>query len=329
MEVKSRTMAVLRAVIEEYVETCAPVGSKAVVAHGGLGVSSATVRNDLSRLEESGHLRQPHVSSGRIPTDLGYRTIVDTDLAAGSFSPLSLPVIRATTLKEALSELTSALAVMTSCLAIVSEPSSEAAKVARITLVRTSSGSAVLVVVCDDGRVESRMVRCPNSTQDDIARAEELLSRLFVGVDIDEAQELARRLETTADGLVGRICSLVRASMARPSPAQRTSSGVSLLLAQPEFDDPVRVRVVANALEEELDFSLFGAPGEDGLIVSIGGENADMRLAGVSVVAKEYVAPTGVGLVACIGPTRMDYMRVIGAVKSGASRLEDIFGVLG
>ena len=78
-----------------------------------------------------------------------------------------------------------------------------------------------------------------------------------------------------------------------------------------------------------MGLSLFGAPGEDGLIVSIGGENADMRLAGVSVVAKEYVAPTGVGLVACIGPTRMDYMRVIGAVKSGASRLEDIFGVLG
>jgi heat-inducible transcriptional repressor len=312
-------MAVLRAVIGEYVETCAPVGSKVIVDNYDLGVSSATVRGDLSRLEGSGHLAQPHVSAGRIPTDLGYRAVVDDDLSAGLPRMGARPHVSASSTAEAMRQIAVALADMTRCLAIVSSPVSHAAHVARVSLVPTQTGSAVLVVVCDDGRVDSRPVGCEGLSADDLAGVEQALSDLFVGQDVSDVDPARVMLGGAADVLLARLAARVRALVARSGEGTRASAGVPLLLAHPEFHDAERVRVVVGALEDDdIDFDDILADERGGLVVRIGSENPDKRLATVSFVAKEYRAGDGVGFVACVGPTRMDYRMTIGAVEAGA-----------
>lgn len=322
----SRMMAVLHAVIEEYVETGSPVGSRTLAERGDFAVSPATIRSDLSRLEGSGHLTHPHVSAGRIPTDLGYRAAVDDDLASGAVVHGSgLPLVRADSVGEAMRGIAAALANMTHCLAIVSDPVSQSASISRIALVRTKGPQAVLIVVCDDGRVESRKVSCPGISDADLARVEGILATLFVGSDVSRADLESYRLDNAVDGLVARLAQLVRSSVARAGDAPRTSAGVRFLLAQPEFREATDVRPFVGAFEDDdIDFgSLLTSP-DGGLVVRIGRENPDDRLSALSFVAREYQAGSGVGFVACVGPTRMDYRVTIGAVEAGAEQAASV-----
>ncbi len=318
--VAGRAMAVLRAVVEEYVGTCAPVGSKALVDRHGMGVSSATVRNDLAGLERSGHLTHPHVSAGRIPTDLGYRAVVEDGIpfAHGRAMDSVARPSRATSLRG----LSRELARLTRCLAVVSEPAPQGARVARVSLTRCADGRVACVAVFDDGHVASRSLRCP-IPDDELARVEEAASEACVGERIGAVAADGRLTPGGARFLVAVVaCVRALASEAHPSEER---SGMAFLLAQPEFKDPQVVCVVADALEEA-DLAPEGPSLVDGagLMVSIGGENADERLRRMSVVAKEYHAFSGVGYVACVGPTRMDYPLVIGAVEAASERARAI-----
>ncbi|MCI1665405.1 MAG: hypothetical protein LKI25_03425 [Atopobiaceae bacterium] len=322
-------MAVLRAVIEEYVGTCAPVGSRTILENHPLGVSPATVRGDLSRLEGSGHLMQPHVSAGRVPTDLGYRAVVDDDLAHGRPMARLTSHVRSSSVAEAMRDLACTLADMTRCLAIVSSPVSQSAAIARIGLVRCAGDSAVLVVVLDDGRVDSRVVGCLGLTDRELMDVESALSDLFVGHDLESVSLAGVRLGGVADDLLALLSSHVRSLVMRSGEGRRESAGVSLLLAQPEFHDAECVRVVVGALEDDdVDFDSILSSDDGGLVVRIGRENPDDRLSSVSVVAKEYWAGTGMGFVCCVGPTRMDYKRTIGAVEAGAAEAGAVYSGL-
>ena len=323
----SRMMAVLHAVVEEYVESGIPVGSRTLVDNHDLGVSAATVRNDLSRLEVSGHLTHPHVSAGRVPTDLGYRTTVDDDLATGSVPTPSPFTLHADSVGEAMRQIASALANMTHCLAIVSDPVAQGAEISRIALVRTKGPICVLVVVCDDGRVDNRVVSCAGMSDREIADAERILCKLFVGKDVLAADTESFRLDSLVDAFVAKVAKSIRASALRRSDSSRASAGVSLLLAQPEFRDPESVRVFVGAYEDDdIDFDSLLSSQQGDLVVRIGSENPDDRLQALSFVAKEYEAPSGMGFVACVGPTRMDYRMTIGAVEAGAAEAAGIVG---
>ena len=317
----SRMMAVLHAVVEEYVETGSPVGSRTLAERGDFAVSPATIRADLSRLEGSGHLTHPHVSAGRIPTDLGYRAAVDDDLAAGVVPHSEWPLVRADSVGEAMRDIAAALASMTHCLAIVADPVSQSASISRIALVRTKGSQAVLIVVCDDGRVESRKVGCSGFSDGDLREVESILSTLFVGSDVMRADLESYRLDNAIDGLVARLAQLVRSSVTRAGDGARTSAGVRFLLAQPEFRDTSDVRSFVGAFEDDdIDFeSLLTSP-DGGLVVRIGRENPDDRLSALSFVAREYHVGSGVGFVACVGPTRMNYRVTIGAVEAASAQ---------
>ncbi len=319
--IAARAMAVLKAVVDEYVGTCAPVGSKALVDHHQIGYSTATVRSDLAGLERTGHLTHPHVSAGRVPTDLGYRTVVSERLSAGRFARGSLT--RETSRALDLRSLARTIAQVTHCLAVVSEPAPQESDVAGISLTPLPDGRVMLVVVMGDGRVASRPL-IGALPKESLERVADCASELVVGEALAPATE-GLGLDAMERRFLAQVVQSTLALVASTGEARRQSSGMAFLLAQPEFKDPDVVRLVADALEEsDLGLSQMELADEAGLMVSIGQENPDERLQGLSVVAKEYHAFSGVGYVACVGPTRMDYPLVIGAVLAGADRAQAI-----
>lgn len=323
----SRMMTVLRAVVDRYVETGLPVGSKAILDTNDLGVSPATVRGDLSRLEVSGHLTQPHVSAGRVPTDLGYRAVVDEALSSRSAIEARRLEIRADSVGEAMRQIATAMASMTRCLSIVSDPVSQSVAISRITLVRTRGSQVVLVVVCDDGRVDDRVISCPDLTDSEISRAEDILTALYVGKDVSSASLESYRLDSGVDSFVARASDVIKKAVLRGSDMRISSAGISFLLARPEASESDSMRMFVGDFEEDrLDFEDMLTGGDDGLVIRIGNENADDRLSMLSFVAKEYRVPSGMGFVACVGPTRMDYRTTIGAVEAGAAEAAAVMG---
>ena len=318
-------MAVLKAVVSEYVTTCSPVGSKTIVSNHGLGVSSATIRNDLSKLEETGHLTQPHVSAGRIPTDLGYRAYVDHAIDTGSiFTPTMN--ISATSASDAMTQIAKSLASMTQCLAIVSDPVAQSVAAARINLVPVTQDSLVVVLVLDDGSVESKQIRCSGLSQVELKCVEQYLNDLFVGKDVASIKESHIFDEGRLDAFTSKLAGLVKSSVYKQSDASKVSTGVSLLLAQPEFQDVDSVRVFVGALEDDaISLDCANMSSEDGLVVSIGSENEDERLSSFSFIAKEFMVDNKQGFVGCVGPTRMDYKKIIGSVTAASHTAKQVF----
>ena len=274
-----RRQRVLRALIEDYIEYALPVGSRTLTERHRLGVSPATVRNDLSALEDAGFIQQPHTSAGRVPTDAGYRTFVDELLSSGLAEEerphqAMVDELRASASElDALMERTSAaLARLTNCLSIVMAPSVLAGHSARD--VRRSM---------DAGTVEA-------------------LSDPLVQLIIDEVIECLGESES----------------------ARAHSLGVSALLRQPEFSDSKALLPVIEVLEDDrVLLSTFDEAAAEGgpVMVRIGHENPASELAGVSIVACPYGRGESEGVVAVIGPTRMNYERAIRAVRAAQCAL--------
>ena len=191
-----RRQRVLAALIEEYVARALPVGSRTLTERYALGVSPATVRNELSALEEEGYISQPHTSAGRIPTDFGYRTFVDALIADGLVAPGEEHRRHVQELRSCAQELDSlmertsaALARMTDCLSIVLAPSVMSLSIRQITLVSLHDFAALLVLVTEDAQVLNRQMEFSAPvTVEDLSAAQRYLNQLLVGVSLKELE---------------------------------------------------------------------------------------------------------------------------------------------
>lgn len=332
-----RRQRVLAALIEEYVARALPVGSRTLTERYSLGVSPATVRNDLSALEDAGYITQPHTSAGRVPTDAGYRAFVD-DLLSGGLAWEETPhqdvvdQLRATATElDALIEQTSAtLARLTDCLSVVVAPSLVAARIRQVSLVSLSDHRALVVLVAEDGQVANRQVSFADAVAPEaLARIQELLNRLLAGRSLAEARAAAGDAspEALADPLVRMVLEEVVACVQESSLGRAHRVGVSSLLRKPEFAQAQALAPIMSVLEDDtvllhvFDDALDGSCAP--CAVRIGRENGAAELSGVSVVASPYGWGDGMGVVAVIGPTRMDYSRVIRAVRAAQRALSD------
>ena len=293
-----RRQRVLSALIEEYVARALPVGSRTLTERYQLGVSPATVRNELSVLEDGGYITQPHTSAGRIPTDFGYRAFVDnllaSDLAGDDerYRPVVDQLRRSASELDALLEQTSsALTRLTDCLSIVLAPSVLNLHIKQLSLISLSPYRALVVLVTEDGLGQGMA----EAFRDPLVRMalDEVLSCL-------QESELSR--------------------------AHRL--GVSSLLTKPEFSQSQALLPVMQVLEDDtvmlhiLDDAVRQGDGTPS--VRIGRENDAAELAGVSVVASRYGRGESAGVVAVIGPTRMDYSKVLRAVRIASAALQDV-----
>lgn len=331
-----RRQRVLRALIEDYIQYALPVGSRTLTERHRLGVSPATVRNDLSVLEDAGFIQQPHTSAGRVPTDAGYRTFVDELLSSGLADeerphPSMVEELRASASElDALMERTSAaLARLTDCLSIVMAPSVFSGRIRQITLVSLSNYQAIVIVVAEDGQVVNRTISFTDEvTCDELAAAQNLLNRVLVG---QSARDMRRNLdagtiEALRDPLVQLIIDEVIECLGESDGNRAHSLGISSLLRQPEFSNSKALLPVMEVLED--DQVLLHAfddtvEGDGPVMVRIGHENPTSELAGVSIVACSYGRGDSEGVVAVIGPTRMNYEGAIRAVRAAQCVLHD------
>ena len=337
-ELNQRRKTVLSALIEEYVRSVQPVGSKALVDRYSLGCSPATVRAELAALEETGHLYQPHVSAGRIPTDSGYRAFVD-DVAEGSaLSAEEVDAIHGRyerlerELTDVMRETSAVLSALTNYVAIVAAPTLRLARIRRISVVPLTMRRALVVVVTDSGQVANRSVDFTFDADTSVlADVESYLNGMLDGMVGDDvlrlregvAEEGDLRARATLGVLEEVIDCMVEADEARV-----LTGGVSALLAQPEFADPGTVRPLLGLLEDGISMlkvlSDVMSTGE--VFVRIGHENRIGALERVSFVAGRYGDGDSGGIVGVIGPTRMDYPRAVASVRTVADTLSDILG---
>ncbi len=334
--VSERGLQVLRAIVEDYVDTREPVGSKAIVERHAFGVSAATIRNDMALLEDEELIAAPHTSSGRVPTDKGYRGFVDH---LAEVRPLSTAQRTAITsflegpgdLDDVLARTVRALTQLTGQVAIVQYPSFARAHVTHVELVQLGGGRMLVIVVTDTGRVSQRMAFVRDEFDDaDLARIRAELGTLLVGRSVrDGLQRISDHLgNVPAPGAAheAAIAAIVRvvAEELDEFRQDRLVMAGSATLARREADFRGSIYPLLEAIEEQVAIlKLMGemVADEKGLAASIGRENEPFGLAEASVVASDYDATGSRARVGVLGPTRMDYPTNLAAVRAVARYL--------
>ena len=329
-----RRLAVLRAIVEDYVATEEPVGSKALVERHGLGVSPATVRNDMAALEEEGFITQPHTSAGRVPTDKGYRLFVDK---LTTLKPMSSAEKRAmTTLLDGAVDLDDVvhrsvrlLAQLTRQVAVVQYPTLSRSTVRHIELVALAPNRVLAVLILSTGRVEQRIVELTDDLDDHaLAGLRAQTNRVATGEVIADAVAGLRLL--AADVPTTRaVAEALAEAMSDHRSDERMVVGGTANLARFGASFEADVRPLLEALEEHVVLlKLIGeATTGDTLTVRIGHEGPYQELASTSVVATGYgPANEALATLGVVGPTRMDYpgsMAAVRAVARYVSRILD------
>jgi heat-inducible transcriptional repressor len=335
-----RKLEVLRAIVTDYVSSQEPVGSKALVERHNLGVSPATVRNDMAVLEEEGYITQPHTSAGRIPTDKGYRLFVDR---LGSVKPLSPAERRAIhtflsgamDLDDVLSRTVRLLAQVTQQVAMVQYPTLSRATVRHVELVSLSTQRVMLVMISSTGRVEQRVVEVPEVDEEELTTLRALLNGLVDGqstgdavrtlsialADADHGDgQAGPTVQAINDSPLARLCTATLLEMLGNDRSSRVVVGgvQNLTRFSDEFET---VKPVLEALEEQVVLlKLLGEVSDpDVITVRIGQENPYEKLQATSVVSTGYGSDLDSwATLGIVGPTRMDYPSTMASVRAVA-----------
>lgn len=332
-----RRQRVLAALIHEYVLHAIPVGSRTLVDHYHLGVSPATVRNELSVLESSGYVSQPHTSAGRVPTEHGYRAFVDDILSSELHGDThedekmkkAVADLRksANELDSLMEETTSALAKLTDCLSIVLPPQTVSLHLRQVSLISMSETTVLVVVVTEDGHVFNQTVDLHTRiSTDELAKAQHLLNRMFSGKSFNDMRgELDNKTtKELASPLIQTLMNVVFDCLQTSETAHAHHLGLSTLVKQPEFKQSQALMPVLKILEDDtVMLELMRETDDTSTTVRIGHENDDASLEGVSVVASRFKNGGSDGIIAVIGPTRMDYLQTIKAVETAKRALQD------
>lgn len=322
-----RKAAILRAVVEEYIATAQPVGSAHVAHAPGVGVSPATVRNEMAALEQEGYLTQPHTSAGRIPTDKGYRAFVDHLAPRGMLAPGSRQLVREFftrahgELEEMLKDTSRLLARITDYASVVVGPQHEAARIRSVQLVGLSPRSGLLVAVLSNGVVERRAVEFAGEVGEErVAAASARLAAYLVGATLASLPTVPASGDAVTDDVVGRARRAL-ADGASHEVEQVYVGGTAQIAAAFEAIETVR-RVLQTLEQQYLIVSLLRDLLDRGLSVSIGHEHGVQPLAECSIVIAPYeVGGERAGTIAVLGPTRMNYPQAMAAVAAVGSRL--------
>ena len=338
---EERKLMVLRAIVQDYVQTSEPVGSKALVDRHHLGVSAATVRNDMAQLEEEGLIHAPHTSAGRVPTDAGYRVFVDRlsqikPLSAGERRAISQFLEGAVDLDDVVDRTVRLLAGLTRQVAVMQYPSLTRSTVRHIELVPIGVTHLMVVLIVNTGRVEQRVVEVralpPGSAGEQlVARLRASLNEVAAGVPFTVAATELRHLVEDASADVRSILEAIVSALSDALVEEREERVVlagQANLARPGGDFASSIGPILEALEEHVVLlRLLGQLGDDpdAVSVRIGSENPVTGLQKTSLVSMGYgsglerVASLGV-----LGPTRMDYPTTMASVRAVARYVSQI-----
>ncbi|MEP9361388.1 heat-inducible transcriptional repressor HrcA [Nocardioides sp. CN2-186] len=335
---EERRLAVLRAIVEDYVATEEPVGSKALVERHGLGVSSATVRNDMAALEDEGYIAQPHTSAGRVPTDKGYRLFVDRlttvkPMSAAEKRAIATLLDGAVDLDDVVQRSVRLLAQLTRQVAVVQYPTLSRSTVRHIEVVALAPNRLLVVLILSTGRVEQRLVELTVELDDEqLAELRSTVNRAATGEVIADAATALRAIapsEGEGSTVTATVVETLLEAMSDHRSDERIVVGGAANLARYGDSFDSAVRPLLEALEEHVVLlKLLGeATSGEILTVRIGAEGPYQELASTSVVASGYgPGDESLARLGIVGPTRMDYpgsMAAVRAVARYVSRILD------
>lgn len=334
-KLSERSRKVLYAVVQSYINYPDPVGSRIVTKRYSFGLSSATIRNIMSDLEEMGFLTQPHTSAGRIPTDLGYRFYVDSLATEADFySNIEIEILqglyrRLEILKNdielLLSETTKSLSMLSHYLGVAMSPTPDMTTLSRIDLLKYQADKVAAVLFTAEGLIKNKVLSIdPDISQRDLNRIAHYLNSEFSGYTFDEIRlkllkEMSKE-KIKCDNLISRAMRICREALYFPL-NELFVSGLSEVLELPDFADLKKIRELSKAIEDKhriiklLDTISEG----EGVQVLIGSEHDQDEMKKLSVVVspcKEGARP--IGVVGIIGPTRMNYAKAIYIVENTA-----------
>ncbi len=336
LELNDRARDVFRSVVESYIDSGAPIGSRTISKLAGINLSPASIRNVMQDLEELGLLAAPHTSAGRMPTDIGLRLFVDGMMQAMAPSAeeraaIEARITHAGPVEEAIAATTAALSGLSACAGLVFVPKRELV-LRQVGFVPLSANQALAVLVAEDGSVENRVVDLPPGvTASSLIEAGNYMSAMLAGLTLSEARaKVEREIAAERAALDGAARALVEQGLVvwsedsgrRPVLIVRGQGRLIDAAAAADLD---RIRDLLDDLEgkQEIAQLLDSAREGDATRIFIGAENKLFALSGSSVIARPFSGPDGrvVGVVGVIGPTRLNYARVVPMVDFTATTL--------
>lgn len=340
MDIDERKSRVLQAIIQDYVQTAEPVGSRTLARKYRFGLSPATIRNEMSDLEELGYLEQPHTSAGRVPSSQGYRYYVDRLMEEHNLEPEEERAIEAAFQRriheiDALIQVTARLlSDATHYAALVSGPRAWHNALEHLQIIPLPGNKAMLVLVTESGMVEKQVIDIPEVTLVELQHVSEAITSRLRG------QALAQVSRTTLQDLrreLGKYRALLDHTLAFLDNEQADNTervyigGTRNILDQPEFRDVGKVRTLLEVLEQEKAVQdLLGEPTTppgEGVSFAIGEEIQYREMQDCSVITATYrIGGRTIGRIGVLGPRRMEYAKVAKIVDEVARRLTDAFG---
>ncbi|MFT4157976.1 MAG: heat-inducible transcriptional repressor HrcA [Microbacterium sp.] len=330
--VTERGLQVLRAIVQDYVETREPVGSRSIVDRYSFGVSAATIRNDMALLEDEELITAPHTSSGRVPTDKGYRVFVNhlaqlRPLSVAQRTAIESFLADPVDLDDLMARTVRVLTQLTGQVALAQYPSFARAHLSHLELVALATNRVLVVLVTDRGGVSQRVTQLPVEIDEaEVAVLRARLSTLITGSAVSEAAERLQALlddETVTDAALRTVSSIVIDELSEFRQERLVMAGAATLARRGE-DFRGSIHPLLEAIEEQVTLLRLMSEMEadaHGLSASIGTENASFGLDEASIVASDYAAPGGTARVGVMGPTRMDYPSNLAAARAVARYL--------
>lgn len=341
MELSERKQKILRAVVESYVRTAEPVGSKAILELADLNVSSATIRNELADLTEQGYLEQPHTSAGRIPSPKGYRLYVNELMEEQRLSLEETRQInealhlKMQELDKVIDQAGRMVSQLTNYPAFALAGGARRTTIRRFDLILVDINSFIVVVMTDNNVVKNKLIRLPTDlSEPQLQLLTTLLNSSFVGKTLDQlTPELMRVAEHAAGSSYGLISLVVSFAIEVLDDMENSpvfTAGTSHILDHPEYQDVGKAQKLMSYLSEDqslVQSLALPAMGDDNTRILIGPENVADELKDTSVVLASYDIGDGLkGVIGVVGPTRMDYAKVAAKLSYVADGLSKLFG---
>lgn len=340
MELNERKQKILEAIIRNYMETGEPVGSRTVSKYTDLNLSSATIRNEMSDLEEMGYILQPHTSAGRIPSDKAYRLYVDTILQRKDeevSEMKELMVEKADKIDLLLQQVAKLLAQNTNYTSMVTKPKYQHKRIKFIQLNQMSERQLLVIVVLDNNHVSNKFINLMTDADENvIAQMNFLMNTALTGLDFTEINMAIMQQIKEKAGEYGELASsildCISEVMTEEDDSEIYTSGATNILKYPELSDKEKMTGLLSTFEEKQMLSAWvnDEPPEDdkehGIQVYIGEESPVESMKDCSVVTATYRIKEGVyGKIGIVGPKRMDYEKVVGTLENCMQQLDDIF----
>ena len=340
MELNERKQKILEAIIRNYMETGEPVGSRTVSKYTDLNLSSATIRNEMSDLEEMGYILQPHTSAGRIPSDKAYRLYVDTILQRKDeevSEMKELMVEKADKIYLLLQQVAKLLAQNTNYTSMVTKPKYQHKRIKFIQLNQMSERQLLVIVVLDNNHVSNKFINLMTDADENvIAQMNFLMNTALTGLDFTEINMAIMQQIKEKAGEYGELASsildCISEVMTEEDDSEIYTSGATNILKYPELSDKEKMTGLLSTFEEKQMLSAWAndEPPEDdkehGIQVYIGEESPVESMKDCSVVTATYRIKEGVyGKIGIVGPKRMDYEKVVGTLENCMQQLDDIF----